>query len=208
MTEPKRCEMCESGNPESRRPVAGYRCTNDAYHDTPASEPWCPICGKTRCRNMVIGGYLCVSDDTPASEPPPDHGDFLAARKEGFKAIRKGLDKRRRPSGDTAPETPRDPLKEVDDACMESFKNLPTGAASEDRCPTCKWGRLKPCPDKWHTECDARVAEAVREERGKAFKDGAEWCLSCMKRGHTILDIVAGIRALEEHGADTKKEKP
>ncbi len=32
-----------------------------------------------------------------------------------------------------------------------------------ERCPTCHWGRLRQCPDKWHIECATQVDEAVRE---------------------------------------------
>ncbi len=69
----------------------------------------------------------------------------------------------------------------------DNVPETPTGVASEDRCPTCKWGRLKPCPDEWHTECDARVAEAEKEiERLKKWVgDLQDDCfINCVYCGH------------------------
>lgn len=50
--------------------------------------------------------------------------------------------------------------------------------------------------------CVSTLVSLVRAESDarakKAFTDGAEWCLGYMKRGHTILDIIAAIRARGE----------
>lgn len=80
MTDPKICGTCH-GVREHREVIdqghVAYLCDNDAFHD--ATE---------RCATE--------GDDTPTSEPPPNHEDFVAARKAGFKGLRKYLNSRQR----------------------------------------------------------------------------------------------------------------
>lgn len=189
VSEPRVCPGCGSDDPELYGGDCFLTGHHDAFHDTSDSKQ----------RKAEVYGY--TYSDTPTSEPSnvavrkcPGCGAPMEALhelkcpklSEAQEAFRLQVVKSR---GDIIPATLTDPIKEVDDACMESFKNLPTGAASEDVgecCPTCKsqWmderfdvgeGELKyVCPDWWHSEAyragikrgraesDTRVAEAER----------------------------------------------
>ncbi len=85
MTEPKRCGTCGSVDPESRRPVAGYPCSNDAYHNTPASEPLGDD-DLRECEDAVVAHYMGspTAPETPTGAASEDLLTRLDVLREDF----------------------------------------------------------------------------------------------------------------------------
>lgn len=85
MTKPKRCPTCWSSEPNRRQGVENWKsggidlCDNDAFHDTPASEPtilcYCYSCGgpiTDRTNNMAVTtvhGIVCGECDSERNIP-------------------------------------------------------------------------------------------------------------------------------------------